>query len=89
MKIRSPALLGRASVTPGEILQEEFLSPLGLSQSELAVRAGIGRMRISQIVRGVRSITAQTAIQLSRPLLDAPADQLRPRPAALQKNWLP
>jgi addiction module HigA family antidote len=70
MKTNSPQKvpLGPAAVTPGEILQEEFLSPLGITQSELAGRMGIGRMRISQIVRGERAITAETAILLSRAL---------------------
>lgn len=60
--------LGPASVTPGEILQTEFLEPMSISQSELAQRMGIGRMRISELVRGERSITAETAILLSRAL---------------------
>jgi len=60
--------LGPAAVTPGEILEEEFLLPLGMSQNVLAKRMGIGRMRISEIVRGRRAITAETAILLSRAL---------------------
>jgi plasmid maintenance system antidote protein VapI len=39
--------LGAAEVSPGEILNEEFLKPLGMSQNELAQRIGFGRMRIS------------------------------------------
>jgi addiction module HigA family antidote len=57
--------LGPASVTPGEILEEEFLKPTELSQSELAGRMGVGRMRVSEIVRGHRAITAETAILLA------------------------
>jgi addiction module HigA family antidote len=70
MKTKAPRKvpLGPAAVTPGEILHEEFLQPLGMTQSELAARMGIGRMRISQIVRGERAITAETAILLSRAL---------------------
>lgn len=56
--------LGPAFTTPGEILEEEFLKPMGLSQSALAVRMGVPRMRISEIVRGKRAISAETAILL-------------------------
>lgn len=56
--------LGPALITPGEILDEEFLKPMGLSQSALASRMGIPRMRISEIVRGKRAISAETAILL-------------------------
>ena len=68
MKTKSHVPLGPASVSPGEILQEEFLAPLGMSQSELAEKMGVGRMRISELVRGQRAITAETAILLSRAL---------------------
>jgi antitoxin HigA-1 len=54
--------LGPAANTPGEILRTEFLEPLGLSQNELAIRTGLPRMRVSEIVRGRRKITAETAI---------------------------
>ena len=66
MKERIP--LGAAAVTPGEILDEEFLKPLALSQRELARRMGVKPMRISEIVRGRRSITADTALRLSEVL---------------------
>ncbi|MDP4583191.1 MAG: HigA family addiction module antitoxin [Verrucomicrobiales bacterium] len=56
--------LGPAFITPGEILEEEFLKPMGLSQSALAERMGVPRMRISEIVRGKRAISAETAILL-------------------------
>ncbi|MBV8173372.1 MAG: HigA family addiction module antidote protein [Verrucomicrobia bacterium] len=58
--------LGPAANTPGEILLTEFLEPLGLSQNELATRIGLPRMRISEIVRGRRKITAETAIALGQ-----------------------
>jgi addiction module HigA family antidote len=58
--------LGPAEGLPGEILQEEFLIPLGLSLRELAWRMGCGPARISEIVRGKRSITAETSILLGR-----------------------
>lgn len=53
-------------VHPGEILIHDFLEPLGLSQSELAGALGVTPMRVSQIVRGQRAITADTALRLSR-----------------------
>jgi addiction module HigA family antidote len=68
MKTKHPVPLGPAFVSPGEILSEEFLIPLGLSQSELAARMGVGRMRVSELVRGQRAITAETAILLSKVL---------------------
>lgn len=55
-----------ASVIPGEILAEEFLRPLGLSMRELAVALNVPVNRISQIVRGQRAITADTALRLAR-----------------------
>ena len=68
MKTKHSVPLGPASVNPGEILHEEFLVPLGLSQAELAAKMGVGRMRISELIRGPRAITADTAILLSRVL---------------------
>src|SRR5438876_6343162 len=53
-------------VHPGEILLEEFLNPLGLSQSRLAKDTTIPPRRINEIVRGRRSITADTALRLAR-----------------------
>jgi addiction module HigA family antidote len=54
------------SVHPGEILREEFLNPLGLSQSRLARDTRIPPRRINEIVRGRRAITANTALRLAR-----------------------
>lgn len=53
-------------VHPGEILLHDFLEPLGLNQSELARAIGVTPIRINHIVRGQRSITADTALRLSR-----------------------
>lgn len=50
--------------TPGEILREEFLEPLGVTQYELAKRIGVDQTRISRIVRGRQAITADTALRL-------------------------
>lgn len=51
---------------PGEILQEEFLEPLGLSQNFLAKALGVPANRINALVRGLRGITADTDLRLSR-----------------------
>src|SRR5437763_10893792 len=55
-----------APVHPGEILLEEFLSPLGLSQYRLAKDTSVPPRRINEIVRGTRSISADTALRLAR-----------------------
>jgi addiction module HigA family antidote len=51
---------------PGEVLAEDFMKPLGLSQYRVAKDIGVPAMRISQIVNGKRSITADTAMRLAR-----------------------
>ena len=51
--------------TPGEILLEEFLELLGVTQYELAKRIGVDQSRISRIIRGRQAITADTALRLS------------------------
>ena len=53
-------------VHPGEILSEEFLTPLVISQYRLAKETSVPPRRINEIVRGTRSITADTALRLSR-----------------------
>lgn len=53
-------------VTPGEMLQEEFLRPLGMSQYRLAKEIGVPAQRISEIVAGKRAITADTDLRLCR-----------------------
>lgn len=54
------------NIHPGEILAEEFLSPLGLSQNALARAVGVPPRRINEIVLGKRAITADTALRLAR-----------------------
>ena len=53
-------------IHPGEVLQEEFLGPLGLSQYRLAKDTSVPPRRINEIVRGTRAITADTALRLGR-----------------------
>jgi addiction module HigA family antidote len=53
-------------VHPGEILREEFLSALGVSQYRLAKETSVPARRINEIVRGLRSISADTALRLAR-----------------------
>jgi addiction module HigA family antidote len=53
-------------VHPGEILLEEFLKPLGISQNRLGRDLGVSPRRINEIIHGKRIITADTALRLSR-----------------------
>jgi len=58
----------RPPTHPGEMLLEEFLRPLGISQSAFAVRLGVSYPRLNEIVRGKRSVTTDTALRLERVL---------------------
>ena len=53
-------------VHPGEVLLEEFLKPMGLSQNKLALNIGVPARRINEIVLEKRKITADTALRLAR-----------------------
>jgi addiction module HigA family antidote len=53
-------------IHPGEILLEDFMKPLGLSQYRLAQDLGVSPIRISQIIHGQRAITVDTAMRLAR-----------------------
>lgn len=53
-------------VHPGEILLEEFLKPLGISQNRLGRDLGVPAQRINDIIRGHRAITVDTALRLAR-----------------------
>jgi antitoxin HigA-1 len=55
-----------ANITPGEILEADFLKPMGLSQYRLAKDIGVPARRINEIVKGERAITADTALRLGR-----------------------
>src|ERR1017187_1437404 len=54
------------NITPGEILEEDFLKPMGLSQYRLAKDIGVPARRINEIVKSERAITADTALRFGR-----------------------
>jgi len=62
----------RVPTHPGEILQEEFLEPLGLTQVALAKHLGISVQRINELIRGKRGITPETAWLLAQALGTTP-----------------
>lgn len=72
----------RPPTHPGEMLLEEFLVPLGISQSAFAVRLGVSFPRLNEIVRGKRSVTPDTALRLAR-VLGMPAEFW----LGLQSDW--
>ena len=53
-------------IHPGEVLLEEFLKPMDLSQNRLAIDIGVDARRINEIVLGTRSVTADSALRLAR-----------------------
>ena len=55
----------RISTHPGEVLLEEFLKPMGITQRRLAEHIGVSVQRVNEIVRGKRGVTAETAWLLS------------------------
>ncbi len=54
------------NIHPGEVLQEEFMSPMGISQNRIARDIGVPPRRINEIVHGNRAVTADTALRLAR-----------------------
>lgn len=78
---RDPRWLAPA-IAPGEILVEEYLKPLGLSQLETARRLGVSLNRLNEIIRGKRGITADTALRLGKLLKTSPQLWMR-----LQADW--
>jgi addiction module HigA family antidote len=54
------------NIHPGEILSEDFLKPMGISAYRLSKGANLDQTRISEIIRGKRSVTADTALRLAR-----------------------
>lgn len=57
---------GGPPTPPGEMLLEEFLKPLGMTQTELARRIGVDYVRVNEIVHGKRRVTPSTALRLAR-----------------------
>jgi antitoxin HigA-1 len=55
-----------SAIHPGEVLLEDFMKPLGLSQYRLAQDIGVSPIRISQIIHGKRAISVDTALRLAR-----------------------
>ena len=78
---RDPRVLGPA-VHPGEMLLEEFLKPLGMSQVEAARALGMSVNRLNELVRGRRGVTADTALRLARFFKTTPQVWMH-----LQANW--
>jgi len=56
----------RKAVHPGEVLLEEFLKPMGETQTELAKAIGVPFQRVNEIISGKRGVTASTALRLAR-----------------------
>lgn len=72
----------RVPTHPGEVLLEEFLRPLGLSQSAFAVRSGISFPRLNDLIHARRGVTVDTALRLGRVLGTSPDVWLN-----LQQSW--
>jgi len=72
----------RPPTHPGEMLFEEFVKPLGLTQAELARCLGVSYPRLNEIIKGKRSVTPDTALRLSR-VLGMSADFW----LGLQQDW--
>ncbi|HVO91079.1 MAG TPA: HigA family addiction module antitoxin [Casimicrobiaceae bacterium] len=58
------AVSSRTPLHPGRFLQTRFLTPLGITQTELALALGISRRRVNELIRGRRTITPDTALRL-------------------------
>jgi antitoxin HigA-1 len=78
---RDPNWLGPA-IPPGEILLEEFLIPLSISQVDAARRLGISLNRLNEIILGKRGVSADTALRLAALLKTSPQFWMR-----LQADW--
>lgn len=72
----------RAPTHPGEVLLEDFLKPLEMTQSQLAERIGVSYPRINEIVKGRRGVTPDTALRFSRLFGTTPEFWLNG-----QRNW--
>lgn len=78
---RDPSELG-VVVSPGEMLLEELIRPLGVKQTDLAADLGVSLNRLNEIVLGKRGITADTALRLARWFKTSPQFWMR-----LQADW--
>jgi addiction module HigA family antidote len=78
---RNPNWLGPA-ISPGEILLEEFLKPLGIGQIDAARRLGISLNRLNEIILEKRSVSADTALRLAGLFKTSPQFWMR-----LQADW--
>ena len=56
----------RAPTPPGEILRYDFIEPLGLTQADVARAIGVPYQRLNEVVRGARSVSAETALRLAK-----------------------
>ena len=65
MKIYSRLPINRSPTTPGEMLVEEFLKPLKMTQAQFAEKSGLGPRAVNEICRGKRAVTARSAILIS------------------------
>lgn len=72
----------RPPTHPGEMIQEEFLKPLGITQSDFAKRLGVSPSRLSVIIRRRQGVTPEMALRLAQ-VLDMPADFW----LGLQQDW--
>lgn len=78
---RDPSWRG-PTISPGEMLLEEFIKPLGLRQADAAKELGVSVNRLNEVVRGKRRITADTALRLSSLFNTSPQFWMR-----LQADW--
>lgn len=72
----------RAPVHPGEILQEEFLKPIGITQTKLAAHLGWAHAKVNEIINGKRGVSPEAALSLSDVFGTSPDVWLN-----LQKNY--
>ncbi|HYO46774.1 MAG TPA: HigA family addiction module antitoxin [Gemmatimonadota bacterium] len=72
----------RTPTHPGEMLREEFLEPLGMTQTELAKRIGVSYVRVNELVNEKRGVSPDTALRLSRLFGTTPEFWLNG-----QRNW--
>src|SRR5215471_3136853 len=70
-QVRIPS--DRSPTPPGEMLLEEFIKPLGMTQAELADRIGVSYVRLNEIINGRRGITPSTALRLAKALGTTPS----------------